>query len=116
MTLSIPSGLELFSLRDGEAFAIYEQEEKVPSTGVSIAVQLVPIREFPTEDYDDKAYNGEPVCFRAVIAARRQAITGLWQWVQLSPITKERIGDLLHNEMEAKSNTWYFCHIFRPMT
>lgn len=93
-----------FSFRSGESFVTSEALD-----GCTMAVMLAPVQPLP-EPARKVTDAGDPVEPIAVIAAELRE--GLWQWLLLSPHSKEAIGDhLMANGAEL--GRWYGCTITR---
>jgi hypothetical protein len=95
---------EVFALRDAERIVV---AEAAPDKGRWIIVQLVPVQMPDGNRTTVRACDGAPVEQCAVIACEWSVTNNGWQWLQLSPPTKEFIGDLLFDN-GAERNQWHF--------
>jgi hypothetical protein len=94
---------ELFAIREGERAELFAEP---PLSGFHIAVKAVPVtmpdgRRQPTRQTD-----GAPVEQACIVACQLNA-DGLWQWVHLSPATKENVGDLIFDG-GLRKDCWYY--------
>lgn len=97
----MPQNTDPFSIRSYEILTYYDDH-----TDEEYAVKLVPVT-LPKPSHNT-TYYGAPVENCAVIAAT--FVNGAWQWMQLSPYTKEHIGrDMFKGEFEI--NKWYFLEV-----
>ena len=81
---------ELFSLRHGEVLQVFSEQ---PTTGLWIAAMLRSVTMPEGDRQPVRQHDGAPVEQVAVVACHK--VDGKWQWLQLSPATKEAIGDYL---------------------
>jgi hypothetical protein len=96
---------ESFALRHGEQYKIIDIK---PIKGRWIAIMAQSV-QFPFGPYAKaRQSDGAPVEQAAILAC--QMVDGLWQWLQLSPPTKENIGDLLFDS-GADKDAWYYLEI-----
>lgn len=101
---------EAFSMRDGEIATILEHQ---PDNGRWFAVMMSPVPPMPGPMQAHREIDGltvEPVELAAVIACQKRRDTGEFVWMQLSPLTKEVIGDVLFNS-RAEKGRWYYALI-----
>lgn len=95
---------EVFALRDNENVRLSEEK---PASGRVLAIQARSVA-FPPGPFEKKRTgDGAPVEQAAIVAADWLPSKGLWCWVQLSPQTKEVIGDLLF-DTGAEKDRWYY--------
>lgn len=97
---------ETFALRDNEKVTLSEAR---PKSGRILAVQLRSC-EFPKGPVNEISAEGHRVERAAVLCAEWMQGRNEWQWTQLSPITKERIGDMLF-DAGASRDVWYYLQI-----
>ena len=95
---------EVFALRDGESVTVVTEQ---PTSGRWFAVQARTVSMPDGAQSPIREADGKPVEQAAIIACQ-QNMEGLWQWMQLSPATKENIGDLLFDG-NAEKDVWYYC-------
>lgn len=93
---------EVFSLRSGERVEVFFEE---PADGCSLALMARSLSMPPGPRWGVRQSDGAPVEDAAIVAAQR--VDDLWQWVQLSPPTKEYLGDLLFDN-DAEKDRWYY--------
>lgn len=101
---------ELWSVREGEVLHFHEEEPSPPYCSY-FAVQIRPIAMPPGPVEPLK--NGKPNEYPeqcAIIAARRNSI-GEWQWLYLSPGTKEEVGNFLLDKCNVDRDRWYFLSV-----
>ena len=94
----------LWSLRDGETLELFNDE---PSDGLWFAARVVPV---PLPGTPVAPYRGEPnqsVEQCAVVAAHRNCLDE-WQWLHLSPETKEHVGNFMLDVGKVERDRWYF--------
>lgn len=97
--------LDVFSLRDGEVLQLCIERPKCKGDWLAVMARTVSMPPGPhraTRDMD-----GEPVEMAAIIAARVGKTHGEWVWQQLSPPTKEFVGDFMF-EQGAEMDRWYY--------
>jgi hypothetical protein len=98
---------EVFALRDGEVSELWDTPPVHKQRW--FAVQLVNV-QMPEGDYQKhRQTDGAPVEMTAVVACQINT-EGLWQWMYLSPATKEQIGDLLVNN-RVDRDRWYYISV-----
>lgn len=97
---------ELFALRDGEVARLVEHR---PTSGRWIAVQLRTVTLPPGPYQRTRTMDGKPT-EAAVVAAAQVNRYGLWQWIHLSPATKEQVADLVLDN-GGGHNIWYYVTI-----
>ncbi len=96
---------EVFALRDGE---VAETSMDRPTDGEWIAVMLRSVK-FPEGEHEPfRESDGVPVEMCAVLACH--LVRDKWQWLQLSPQTKERVGDLFFDS-NAPRDQWLYLKI-----
>lgn len=96
---------EMWALREGETLGVAEEE---PVGGEWFAVRIVPVPMpgTPIAPYRNLPNTASEQC--AIIGAVKNSL-GEWQWLHLSPQTKERIGDWLLDECRGiKRDQWYW--------
>lgn len=98
---------EAFSLRDGEKIEILETQ---PESGTWFAVQARTVEMPPGERNPVRTTDGAPVEQAAILGCQISNERKTWQWLQLAPLTKELIGDLLFNN-GAEKDRWYFVRV-----
>jgi hypothetical protein len=91
-TCMVPKELinEVFALRGGERVTIVADR---PTSGQWIAVMARSV-SMPDGHKEPERYDGAPVEEAAIVAAKLNS-EGRWYWLQMSPATKELIGDLI---------------------
>jgi hypothetical protein len=96
---------EVFALRDSEVVRILDAE---PPGGRWICVMARSV-DFPAGEVDpNRKSDGAPVERAGILACHK--VRGKWQWLQLSPITKEQIGDLMFDS-NVDLDKWYYVDI-----
>jgi hypothetical protein len=95
---------ELWALREGETMELSETE---PTEGEWFAVRVVPVAlpGKPVAPYRNLPNTASEQC--AIIGAEKNSL-GEWQWLNLSPGTKERLGDWLIDVCHVERDRWYF--------
>lgn len=99
-----------FTLRDKEVMQLCD--ERPTCGGTWLAVQARSVSMPPGEVHPVREFDGEPVEMAAIIAAQWIASKG-WIWVQLSPPTKEVVGDYLF-EQQVELDRWYYLLLSSP--
>jgi hypothetical protein len=92
---------EVFALRHGETIQSCLEQ---PKDGKWLAIMLRSV-SMPAGPRQVERDDGKPVEAAAVLAAG--LLDGKWQWVQLSPSTKEVIGDLFYDS-SAPLDRWLY--------
>lgn len=106
MTVSLDN--EVFALRDNESIQLFTER---PDFGRFIAVMARSV-EMPSGPRSPvRAEDGAPVEQAAILACGWGFENQCWHWMQISPPSKERIGDLLFDG-GADRDRWYFLLIF----
>lgn len=96
---------EVFALRHGEHLQGFLEE---PETGDWIAVMLRSV-EMPSGPRQEKRKSdGAPVEMCAILACHK--VDGAWQWLQLSAVSKEVIGDHFFDS-NAPKDVWLYLQI-----
>lgn len=96
---------EVFALRHGEVIQLFIER---PESGRFLAVQARTV-EFPDGPVQaTRPGDGAPVERAAIVCC--EWINNQWQWCQLSPQTKEAIGDHMFDN-GVKKDTWYYLSI-----
>ena len=96
--------LEMFALRDNERFQFYDEH---PGDGRVLAVMARSVSMPEGAKSKERACDGAPVEAAAILACEIGAASGEWHWVQISPTSKEVIGDrMFDNGLE--KDRWYF--------
>jgi hypothetical protein len=93
---------EVFAIRNDELVTITDTE---PSSGRWFAVMARSVVFPGGPSHPVRVSDGLPVEAAAILACQKR--DGLWQWMQLSPVTKENIGDLVFDS-NAEKDRWYF--------
>ena len=96
---------ECFALRGNELLHLHESP---PERGRFIAVMLRPVEMPPGPRVPTRPCDGEPVKSLAVLACE-MASEG-WQWVIISPPSKEYIGDFLM-DCKCERDRWYYLRV-----
>lgn len=97
---------EVFAIRDGESTTILEER---PTEGRFIAVMARSVFMPDGPRSLQRRSDGAPVEMAAILSCQINT-DGEWQWTQLSPPTKENIGDLLFDS-GAEKDKWYYAAI-----
>ena len=106
---------DFFTFRDGEHFHLYTVRQPDSSQPpLKYAVQLRSL-DFPDGNYRTfRDCDGAEVVNAAVVACqwvKRDDEDGSgWQWMQMSPVTKELVGDVLIDSGCAV-DTWYYMEV-----
>ena len=93
---------EVFAIRNGERTTIVAEQ---PTSGRWLAVMARSVSMPPGERHPFRHSDQMAVEQAAIVAC--QMVDGKWQWVQLSPPSKEAIGDLIFDS-NADKDRWYF--------
>ena len=96
--------LDVFSLRDGEVLQLCAEP---PAHGDWLAVMARSVTMPPGPHRASRDLDGEPVEMAAIVAARKGKVHGEWLWQQLSPPSKEYVGDFMF-EHGAEPDRWYY--------
>lgn len=96
---------EVFALRNGEQYTI---NDRPPMSGRWFAIMARTCYMPDGPKHLVRQSDNAPVESAAVIAC--QMVDGKWQWMQLSPNTKESLGDLMFDS-NAEKDTWYYITI-----
>jgi hypothetical protein len=100
--------LEVFAVRDGET--VQFSEERPTHHGRWFAIMARSVEMPPGNRSSVRWIDGEPVEQCAILAAQLGRLETAWQWMQLSPPTKERLGGMMFaNNLER--DRWYFVSI-----
>lgn len=98
---------EAFALRSGEVVRVSDTEPE--ARWRYLAVMLRTVTMPPGERQPERQTDGAKVEQLAILACER--VDGKWQWVQLSPPTKEAIGDYMLDSCECDQDKWHFLHV-----
>lgn len=96
--------LDVFALRDGEILGLDTEQ---PTSGEWLAVMARSVTMPPGPYRATRDMDGEPVKMAAILAARKGKVHGEWLWQQLSPPSKEYVGDFMF-EQGAEVDRWYY--------
>ena len=98
---------EVFSIRDGEKLQLWDgKPEGIRS--IAVMARTVEMPEGPRAQV--RACDGAPIENAAILACEFQHNGQCWQWLQLSPCTKENIGDLMFNN-HCERDKWYYLSV-----
>ncbi len=95
---------EVFALRDHEQSQLFVEK---PDDGRFIAVMARSVEMPPGERSKVRAMDDAPVEQAAILAAEWSHQNQSWHWLQISPPSKEHIGDLLFDS-ECEKDRWYY--------
>ena len=98
---------EWFSLREGETMTLVDMKYS-RDRWFAVRVVPVPLPGTPVAPYRNLPNTASEQC--AIISAHKNAL-GEWQWLHLSPNTKERVGDWLIDVCKVDRDRWYFVQI-----
>lgn len=96
--------LDTWTLRDGECLQLCD--EMPACIGEVLAVMARSVSMPPGPHRPSRDLDGEPVEMAAILCARFTR-RGEWVWQQLSPPTKEYIGDFMFNH-GAEKDRWHY--------
>lgn len=103
---------EAFSLRDGEYVSLGKDQ---PTEGTWFAVMAKSVPQPPGEIVSNREVPGLEslsVEMAAIIACQIRMSDNKYVWMQLSPMTKEIIGDLMF-DCKAELDQWYFATVLK---
>jgi hypothetical protein len=103
---------EVFALRDSEQVTIVEDR---PAKGRFIAVMARSLEMPEGARSVARPSDGAPVEQAAIVACEWNNTFQSWQWLAVSPPTKERIGDLLFDSEGVVKDRWYYATITDPL-
>ena len=96
---------DVFSLRDGEVLQLCNEPPKCGGVWLAVMARSVSMPPGPYKTVRD--IDGQSVEMAAILAARIGKSHGEWLWEQLSPPSKEFIGDFMF-EQGAEKDRWYY--------
>ncbi len=97
---------DLFTLRSREVIELFESPPEGDAKTIAVMARSV---EFPAGPSNPLDHRGLPVERAAILAC--QKVVGAWQWMTLSPATKEVIGDFMFDVAKVKLDQWYYLKI-----
>lgn len=96
---------DVLAIRNGERLQLWTE---IPDCDRWVAVQVVSVTMPEGQIHSSRPRDGMPVEQAAIIAC--EMVKGKWQWTQLSPPSKEFIGDMLFDS-DAERGRWYYLSI-----
>jgi hypothetical protein len=106
---------DFFTFRDGEHFHLYTvRQPDSDQPPLNYAVQLRTLNPPPGPRRTKRDCDGVEIVNAAVVACRwveRHDEQGSgWQWMQMSPLAKEQVGDVLIDS-ECPYDIWYYMKV-----
>ena len=97
---------EVFSIRDGEKLFLWDgPPHHYGKRFIAVMARSVEMPEGPKASV--RASDGAPIESAAILAAEFQHQNQCWQWLQLSPCSKEHIVDMMFNN-HCELDRWYY--------
>lgn len=97
---------EVFALRDNELMQLFTKRPE--GRFIAVMARSVEMPDGPRSPV--RTADGAPVEQAAILGALWNYSQQCWQWTQISPPSKERIGDLIFDSGASK-DCWYYLAI-----